>query len=645
MFNYRRRRDPFLIQEGKVSDPDIKGAIKKRWVEGAWTAEGLPGSPPPLPEFLGLSLPRRRLFGVAILILALVILIAGRLVYLQAGQGQHYRLLAESNRLRQKPISAERGLIYDRNLTPLTANIPNFTLNLAPQDLPKEENKLNEVLNQIAELSGVPFAEIKNKLEEFQSFGYRSITIRDNLDHQTAVLLTVAAANLPGVEIETSNRREYLFSLSHLLGYVGKATKDELTLNPNYLPTDSLGKTGLEKFYEKILRGSYGKKEIEVDALGKEKNVVAQEPPRPGKNLILTIDLETQKKLEEILAAELRASGKKRASAIALNPQNGEILALVNLPTFDNNLFSRGLTVEDFQKLLIDPNAPLFSRAWAGSFPPGSVIKPLMAAAALNEGLISRQTTFLSAGGLAVNKWFFPDWKAGGHGPTNVIKALAESVNTFFYIIGGGYQNFSGLGLEKISEYLKKFGLANTLDVDLPQEAAGFIPSREWKEDTKKEKWYIGDTYNLSIGQGDLLVSPLQVANYTAIIANDGTFFTPRLVKAIFDPTTKEEKEIKPIVADPAVLSDSVLKIVREGLRAAVTSGSARQLNTLPLAVAGKTGTAQWSKKYAPHAWFSGFAPYNNPRIVLTILIEEGGEGTQTAVPVAYQFFNWWHSR
>lgn len=651
MFNsYRRRRDPFLIQEGKVSDPDIKGFIKKRWVEEAWTAEGRKGAPASLNEFLGLALSRRRLFCAAIFILLLILIVVGRLTYLQLWQGEHYHLLAEGNRLRQKPIPAERGLIYDRRLTPLTFNIPNFTLNLTLQDLPADETQREETLKQIADLSQVSLEEIKNKIEEFRSFGYRSIAIRHDLDRPTAILLTVAAANLPGLEIETANRRQYPLtgpdettSLSHLLGYTGKATRDDLILHPGYLPTDSLGKAGLEKFYEKDLRGVYGKKGIETDALGKEKNVVAKEPPQAGKNLILTVDLAAQKKLEEILAGQLRTSGQKRGTAIALDPRNGEILALVNLPAFDNNLFSRGLSAEEYQKLLIDPDAPLFSRAWTGSYPSGSAIKPFIAAAALNEGLISRQTSFLSSGGLQVNRWFFPDWKAGGHGQTNVVKALAESVNTFFFIIGGGYRDFPGLGLEKITEYLKKFGFANTSGLDLPNENAGFIPSREWKEDAKKENWYIGDTYNLAIGQGDLLVSPLQIANATAILANGGVFYQPRLVKTIVDPASGEKTDLQPVILESSVLPDSILKIVREGLRAAVTSGSARSLAALPIVAAGKTGTAQWSKKRPSHAWFTGYAPADRPEIVLTVLIEEGGEGSQTAVPVAYRFFEWWN--
>ncbi|MBI5023350.1 MAG: penicillin-binding protein 2 [Candidatus Magasanikbacteria bacterium] len=651
--NFLRRRDPFVVKTDTLADPDVSGIIKKRWVEDSFSGDDK-NSPEPIKDFLCLAISKKRFFWLSAIISLLFVVVIGRLAYLEIFKGETYRQLAENNRLRVKPIPAERGIIYDRNLTPLLANIPNFTLNLLPHDLPQNEIQRAEVIKKISVLAQLPTEEIINKIEEFKDFGYRSINIRSNLDYETAILLNAASAEFPGVSVDISSRRQYFFteatpntsasaaSLAHLFGYMGKVNKDDLILNQNYLPTDFIGKSGLEKFYEKELRGTYGKREIEVDAMGKEKNTVSVEAPQAGQNLILAIDLNLQKKMEESLAAELRASGKKKASAVALNPQNGEILALVNLPAFNNNLFSRGISFEDYQKLLVDPNAPLFSRAWAGSFPSGSVIKPIIAAAALSEGLINRQTTFFSSGGLQINTWFFPDWKAGGHGVTNVVKALAESVNTFFYIIGGGYENFAGLGLGKISEYLKKFGLANTLGIDLPGETAGFIPSREWKEDVKKERWYIGDTYNLSIGQGDLLVTPLQVANYTAIIANGGTSYQPHLVKSIVNTEIKEKIDIAPRIVEKKVLPDSILSIVREGMRATITSGSAQSLNTLPVAVAGKTGTAQWSSKYSPHAWFTGFAPYENPQIVLTILIEEGGEGSHVAVPVAREVFGWW---
>lgn len=653
-----RHDDPFIIQEGRLPDGELNGVYRHRWVEESWTVAGEGKTGTPLKEFLGISVGpwRLKLFGCFVAFG--IMLILGRLIYIQSVQGEYYRQLAENNRLRSKPILAERGIVYDRNFTPLVTNIPIFTLLLVPQDLPKEPTKLEEVLQKISLLSSLPIEELKGKITDTQTASFRSISLRENLDYQTAMILTIKSADLPGITIDRGYNRLYLYtdsfvvsstpikkslpSLAHVLGYMGKMNKDEMILNKDYLSTDYIGKTGLEKSYEDVLRGKYGLKRMEVDALGKEKNTVTEAPPEVGKSLILSLDINYQQKLEETLKKNLRVAGKKRASAIVLNALNGEILALVNLPSFDNNLFAHGISSTNYQKLLADPDAPLFSRAWSGNYPSGSVIKPIISAAALAEGIITRNASFLSTGGLQVESWFFPDWKAGGHGTTNVVKALAESVNTFFYIIGGGYEKTRGLGLDKISIYLKKFGLGNTLGFDLPNESAGFIPTREWKEDTKQEPWYIGDTYNVSIGQGDLLVTPLQVAAYTAAVANGGTLYRPHLVSAAVDPVNKTQYNMPNQTLAKNIIDDAYLAIVREGMRSAVTVGSARSLRNLPIEVAAKTGTAQWSKKAPTHAWFTSFAPYRSPKIVVTVMVEEGGEGSVVAAPIAKEFYAWW---
>jgi penicillin-binding protein 2 len=291
---------------------------------------------------------------------------------------------------------------------------------------------------------------------------------------------------------------------------------------------------------------------------------------------------------------------------------------------------------------LENPDQPLFNRAISGEYPSGSTIKPVVAAAALQEGLITAGTSFVSSGGIRINEWFFPDWKAGGHGITDVRKAIAQSVNTFFYIIGGGYGDFTGLGPKKLKEYMEKFGLNNKTGIDLPGERVGFVPDPEWKWATKNEQWYIGDTYHVSIGQGDLLVTPLQVANYIAAVANGGTLYRPHLAKKIVDPAVQKDSDILPEVLDSNFVDPKNIQIVREGMRQTVVSGSARSLSNLPIAVAGKTGTAQWGTDKANHAWFTSFAPYENPEISVTILIEEGIEGSTVAVPIARDFYQWW---
>ncbi len=354
------------------------------------------------------------------------------------------------------------------------------------------------------------------------------------------------------------------------------------------------------------------------------------------------MDLDLQEKAEEITENYISRSGLKRASVIVINPNNGEILALVSLPAYDNNLFAKGISQSDYDKFLNNPDHPLFNRSISGEFPSGSTIKPIFAAGALQEGVITENTSFLSNGGLRIGEWFFPDWKAGGHGMTNVRKAIAESVNTFFYYIGGGYQDFKGMGLSGLVKYSRLFGLGEMTGIDLHGERKGFVPTQAWKEETKNEPWYIGDTYHFAIGQGDVLVTPLQVANYTAAIANGGTLYKPHLVSKVLNTNNETVKEIRPEIIRSDFISAANLQIVREGMRQTITNGSARSLSIVPVAVAGKTGTAQWSTKKGPHAWFIGFAPYEKPTVAIMVLVEEGVEGSTMAAPIARDILQWY---
>ena len=291
-----------------------------------------------------------------------------------------------------------------------------------------------------------------------------------------------------------------------------------------------VGKNGLEASYEEYLRGVDGKSYIEVNAQGAPQTTVAFEEPVPGKTLALTVDAELQKKVSEVLKAYLAAARKTRAAAVVLNPQNGDILAMVSLPGYDANLFSKGAERgETYRALLENPDHPLFARAISGTYPSGSTIKPAIAAAALDARVIVANTSVFSAGGIRVGQWFFPDWKAGGHGATNVIKAIAESVNTFFYMVGGGHEAFSGLGIDRLTTYLTGFGFGARTGIDIPGEAKGLVPNPQWKAERSDEPWYIGDTYHLAIGQGDFLVTPLQIARMTAYFASGGKWPRPHL--------------------------------------------------------------------------------------------------------------------
>jgi penicillin-binding protein 2 len=314
---------------------------------------------------------------------------------------------------------------------------------------------------------------------------------------------------------------------------------------------------------------------------------------------------------------------------------------MVSEPAYDANKFAQGISKDDYSALINDPDNPLFSRSISANVASGSVFKPVVGAAAMAEHTINENTSVLSTGGIHVGKSFFPDWKAGGHGVTNLAKGIAESVNTFFYSIGGGTDSITGLGVERIVNYAKKFGYGSPLGIDLPNEGAGFLPTKEWKQNTKGERWYIGDTYHVAIGQGDVIVTPLQVAMMTTVFANHGTLYRPRVVQAMTaSDGTRVEKD--PEVITPQVTDKFAIDAVRRGMRQTVTAGSARSLNALPVQVAGKTGTAQWNSKKSNHAWFTSFAPYDKPTITVTVLVEEGVEGSVNASPVAREIYRWY---
>ena len=639
----------------KAHAHDLHGVLRYRWIEESFSIAQPIRNQRPIPEsalFMGNAVAKGTIQLMRSALLVLVLIMVGRIAYLQGAKGNYFFETAENNRIRIHVIPAKRGSIFDRQNQPLVTNTTSFSLAIVPQDLPRNPEERTRVLHETATLTNLREADLAAILEEYKQYAYEAITVREGIPYETALLVQVASTNLPGIRIESSSDRRYAnlhgavttstpHSLSHIIGYVGKLTKKELEnkYSLGYTPSDRIGKIGIEAQYEDFLRGNYGKKRVEVDVSGREQLVLAEVAPTPGRHVVLGIDSEWQKRLEDALKRALRTANAKRGSAIALDPQTGTIRAFVSLPAYDNNDFIGGISVEKYQELIQDPNQPLFNRGLSGTYPSGSTIKPILAASALEENIITKATTILSTGGLEIGQWFFPDWKAGGHGVTGVVKALAESVNTFFYLIGGGYRDAKGLGVEKITAYFHLFGLGDQLGIDIPGEASGFIPSPAWKEQEKHEQWYIGDTYNISIGQGDLLVTPLQIAVATAAIANGGTLYRPHFVERIIDPVSGEVQPVEPQVIRELPVKKEHLALVREGMRACVQTGSCRALTALPMPVAGKTGTAQWSREKPTHAWFTGFAPFDNPQMALTIVIEEGGEGSKTAIPVAAEFF------
>lgn len=665
--------DPYLLGIKKKSARlarwfSLRGLYRTRWVEDTFDVDPVRRADALIPRgtsHVGSSLSVKRLRFLYIIILSVFGILISRLVYLQIIDGTYFRTLAENNSERVIPVPSERGLLFDRRGRQLVKNIPNFSLVLTPQDLPRNTADRAAVIAHAAEVAGRKPEDIQKLIDDFRAYQQDSLTIKEDLDYETALRLQIQSSDIPGAAIAEGNKRWYgndsststavtgssstttlPASLSHVLGYMGKLDQGELSklYEKGYLPSDSLGKAGIEKTYENILRGTYGRRRVEVNVQGKEQTILAESAPEAGHHVQLAIDIVMQQKLETIMQAYLTRDHKARGSAIVMDPNNGEVLAMVSLPAFNNNDFAGGIQPDVYARYLANEDRPLFNRAISGTYPSGSTIKPVIASAALEEGLIDRSTSFLSTGGLKVGPWFFPDWKAGGHGLTNVTKSLAWSVNTFYYYIGGGYGSFLGLSVDRITGYLRRFGFGSSLGIDIPGEQSGFVPTKEWKEETKHEPWYIGDTYNLSIGQGDLLVTPLQIAETTASIANGGTMYRPHLAKGFIDPKTNVIEPVKPEVLRDALAKPSTLGIVRDGMRDCVVYGSCHQLSHLPFATAGKTGTAQWNNSKPNHAWFTSFAPFYKPEIVVTVLVEEGEEGSSISAPIAYDFYQWWGS-
>lgn len=572
-----------------------------------------------------------------------------RVAQLQFFNSDYFQSLAEKNKTRFFIFSAPRGIIYDRALKPLVRNVPSFDLMINPLELPWRPQEREELANRLSRVLDRPVEEIDEEIKRILALKKKSVQrflLASNLNHDQILRLEAEAKDLPAVKLEENSSREYLLkeAAAHLLGFLGKLTDEEQKDHPDYFWVEKIGKNGLEKQYEYYLRGQPGYKKIEVDARGETAKILGVKEARAGLNLVLSLDGDLQNFFYEQMAKAVKPFGG-RGAGVAFDSRNGQLLAMVSLPSFDNNFFSQIASEKELDKIFTQANQPLFNRAISGSYPSGSVIKPFIASAALEEGIVSVNTKIdASAGQLIVPNPYGPsqifhDWKK--HGWVNILQALAQSSNVFFYYMGGGYGDFKGLGIERINKYLNLFGFGQFNGIDLPQEAKGLIPNPKWKLENKNEKWYIGDTYNTSIGQGDVGVTPLQLAVATAAIANGGVLYETRVVDRIVDSDKNTITKIQPRALRSGWIGAENLQIVRKGMRQAVIEGSARFLNSLPVEVAGKTGTAEIGNGRT-QAWFIGFAPYINPKIVLVILIEEGGEGSSSAVPVAKEIWQWY---
>lgn len=585
----------------------------------------------------------RRFMGYAFIVaLALLGGLFLRVFDLSLLQGEKYRSMAENNSVRLISLPAPRGLILDRFGVPLVRNAPSLDLVLSPHDMPKEgfdREKLLFVVKDIFHLDEdflrAGFAQAERKPDQL-------LLLKEKVSQEESFRFLAHEKEMSGVVIHKTARRSYDDGLifSHILGYEGKIRQDELTDRPEYLPTDGIGRQGIEKQYESVLRGERGFLRAEVDALGRVKRELGIQSPSPGADVSLHIDAGLQKKLFDALQSELDKAGLKSGAAMAIDPRDGSVLALVSIPSYDNNLFAEGIATEEYRSLSEDPSKPLFNRAVAGEYPPGSTWKPVIAVAALSEGVVTERTAIESRGGISVGRFSFGDWKA--HGFTDIRHAIAVSSDVYFYSVGGGYGSISGLGMDRMKKYGQSFGYGSASGIDLPGEQSGFLPDPTWKKEKLGERWFVGDDYNAAIGQGFITATPLQILNAVATIGNGGTLYEPHIAKS-YRSIQGAVTNISPVVKSTGFATRDILQIVREGMRLTVTEGTAQSLNTLPIQVAGKTGTAQFQNNFdRTHGWFASFAPFDRPTIALVVLVEGQGEGGYHAVPITKDVYQWY---
>lgn len=644
----RQSRDPFEIYTNLNSKGDKRpldweesAVDSQSYVEGFHDAERVK----PAADFLWVIL--------AISFLAIWV----RLLNVQIIRGGSFRSLADSNRIRNQVVLAPRGSILDSRGQPLVQNVASFNLVAIPFDLPKQG--LGDEVTQLSNLFGLDATATLATLAKVDLHSFDPIILKQDLSQQESILFETRSSALIGFDVEQIPVRQYVESTiySHILGYTGLLSQQDVagSGDSGYYVNDFIGKAGLEQTYEKYLRGVDGQDQVEVDATGRLVDVLGEIPPVPGNTLKLNIDKDLQDQLYKDLT---KLPSTKRAAAVAIDPKNGAILALISVPGYDNNLFAHGISQADYQKLLTDPTLPFFNRAIAGTYPPGSTVKPMVASAGLQENVINENTVIVDRGVLVIPNQFDPKvsynfygWNRGGLGAMTVRSAIALSSDIYFYTVAGGYPGSlsNPLGPERLAAYFKKFNLGQITGIDLPGEKPGLVPDPTWKAQYYKNdpilsKWYLGDTYHMGIGQGDVLVTPLQVAEWTATIANNGVGYRPEILSQVVDNSGKVIFQNQPQVIIPQFISPQNLKIVQEGMRQTITAGTGKLLNSLPITSAGKTGTSQFdgSDPTRTHAWFTAYAPYEDPQIAITVLVEAGGEGNAVAEPVVRDVLKWW---
>ncbi|MEW6618136.1 MAG: penicillin-binding protein 2 [bacterium] len=565
---------------------------------------------------------RQRLVRLTtIIIIAFAILIV-KAIYLQIIKGNYYQKVSENNRIRLIPITASRGMIYDCNGKILAQDIPSFDIAIIQLGLNK--NEIEQTLIKLKEIVEINLKEVMEKIQAKKNKPFEPTVIVADVDREILTKVAERTTELPGIMIQVNQKRYYTYGpiCSHLLGYIGEISKEELIhkYNDGYKYGDLIGKSGIEGYYDLSLRGKNGGKQIEVDVRGRQLQVLGNMEPIPGNNLILTID----KRLQEIANEAL---GEKSGAVVVMNPNNGEILSIVSKPGFDPNMFLGHMTSTQAKQIFSDKQYPLLNRVIQAQYSPGSVFKIIVATAALEDEIINEGTRYSCGGIYWLGNKRFICFQKEKHGSVDVMDALAHSCNIFFYQVG------IKLGINKISKFAQQVGLGEKTGIDLPAEASGLVPTRRWKEEKFKESWYWGETVNLSIGQGYILSTPLQLACALSAIVNGGKIITPRIAKQMID-SSGNIKIFNPWVKRIIPLSNQTQKVVFKGLEDVVAKGTGQKAYLPYLRIGGKTGTVQ-NPTGEDHALFVCFAPVDDPKVVIAVLVEHGGKGGIEAVPVA----------
>jgi penicillin-binding protein 2 len=569
---------------------------------------------------------RRRLWAFLIVVLISFALLLGRTWHLQVMQGEHFLRLSEQNRLRTLRTKSLRGKILDRHGHVLADNRAAYTLMAIPADLPPPEQLVPLLRTLNIELDPDVLQPRR------RATALKPVPLQRDFPRDQVAYFAEHRMDFPGMFVEVEPLRTYPYSTlaAHLLGYLGEISEPQLQRSKDlgYYPGDLVGQAGLEQVYETVLRGQPGLRQVEVDALGRETQVITAQPSTPGMDLVLTLDLQLQQLAEHLLEGH-------RGSIVALDPRNGQILALASKPAFDPNAFVPRPTLATWRALSTDPRYPLQNRATQGQYPPGSVFKIVTALAALAEGVVSQQTSVCCPGYYDYGEHTFRDWKPSGHGCVQLRQALSQSCDVYFYHIG------QLLGVDRIAHYAQAFGLGQPTGFAVGLEKSGLIPSTQWKRRARGQPWYAGETISVAIGQGYTLTTPLQVANMLATLANGGTLYKPSIVlrqEILHDPAPLD---LPPVVLNQLRVPPQYITAVQQGLWSVVNDpkGTGKLARHGQIAIAGKTGTAQvvqlpdhgrqdqLPEHYRHHAWFAAYAPFEAPRVAVVVMIEHAGKG------------------